>query len=206
MELKVDLKLSRSRSEILHYSIVHFIDVLLYCFSDGFGLRIVGGEEEKSQVCIGRIVPHSPADIDGRLQSGDEIIKIDGHSTLHATHDRVVQLMQQARENQHVTLTVHRQSIQEKSQRPHLSESNYSSTYRENVSTTTVNDNGFHYVTLQKNDHNQSFGFVIISSQQRHGAVVGKLNNLILKLVIYLNTFKVVSSPIVRLINAVNYM
>lgn len=76
--------------------------------SDGFGLRIVGGEEEKSQVSVGRIVPNSPAFIDGRLRKGDEIIKIDGHSTIRASHERVVQLMQQAKDNQRVSLIVRR--------------------------------------------------------------------------------------------------
>lgn len=84
----------------MNYSILNF--------SDGFGLRIVGGEEEKSQVCVGRIVPNSPAYIDGRLRKGDEIIKIDGHSTIRASHERVVQLMQQAKENQRVSLIVRR--------------------------------------------------------------------------------------------------
>lgn len=77
-------------------------------YSDGFGLRIVGGEEEKSQVAVGRIVPNSPAYIDGRLRKGDEIIKIDGHSTIRASHERVVQLMQQAKDNQRVSLIVRR--------------------------------------------------------------------------------------------------
>ena len=81
---------------------------LRFISSDGFGLRIVGGEEEKSQVAVGRIVPNSPAYIDGRLRKGDEIIKIDGHSTIRASHEKVVQLMQQAKENQRVSLIVRR--------------------------------------------------------------------------------------------------
>lgn len=68
----------------------------------------MGGEEEKSQVAVGRIVPNSPAYIDGRLRKGDEIIKIDGHSTIRASHEKVVQLMQQAKENQRVSLIVRR--------------------------------------------------------------------------------------------------
>jgi hypothetical protein len=35
-------------------------------------------------------------------------------------------------------------------------------------------DNGIRYVTLQKMNDNQSFGFVIISSQNKAGATVGK--------------------------------
>ena len=133
-----------------------------FCFSDGFGLRILGGEEEKSQVSVGRIVPNSPAAFDGRLQPGDEIVQIDGHSTSHATHDRVVQLMQQARENQHVCLVIRRYHRNPPSRFPF--ESN-------------PNENEIRFVTLQKNHENQSFGFVIISSQGRTGATVGKTIN-----------------------------
>ena len=84
-----------------------FLSLSLF-LSDGFGLRIVGGEEEKSQVSVGRIVPNSPAYIDGRLRKGDEIVKIDGHSTIRASHEKVVQLMQQAKDNQRVSLIVRR--------------------------------------------------------------------------------------------------
>ncbi len=42
--------------------------------------------------------------------------------------------------------------------------------FRTNSST----DNGIRYVTLQKMNDNQSFGFVIISSQNKAGATVGK--------------------------------
>lgn len=35
-------------------------------------------------------------------------------------------------------------------------------------------DHGIRYVTLQKMNDNQSFGFVIISSQNKAGATVGK--------------------------------
>ena len=158
--------------------------------SDGFGLRIIGGEEEKSQVSVGRIVPNSPAYIDGRLCKGDEIVKIDGHSTIRASHERVVQLMQQAKENQRVSLIVRRYLYPNHNQL---------SSKRIKISKTTVfsfvghynhtdidpyPSNNFHmnpsiehgirYVTLQKTNDNQSFGFVIISSQNKAGATVGK--------------------------------
>ena len=40
--------------------------------------------------------------------------------------------------------------------------------------TNTMHDSGVRYVTLQKMNDNQSFGFVIISSQNKAGATVGK--------------------------------
>ncbi|CAF5085169.1 unnamed protein product, partial [Rotaria socialis] len=43
------------------------VDLTILRPTDGFGLRIIGGEEEKSQVTIGHIVPNSPAEMDGRL-------------------------------------------------------------------------------------------------------------------------------------------
>ncbi|CAF1605689.1 unnamed protein product, partial [Adineta ricciae] len=143
--------------------------------NDGFGLRIVGGEEEKSQVCVGRIVPNSPAYIDGRLRKGDEIIKIDGHSTIRASHERVVQLMQQAKENQRVSLIVRRYLYPNNN-------NNLSNQYNQTDldsypsndfrATPSIHDNGVRYVTLQKLNDNQSFGFVIISSQNKAGATV----------------------------------
>ena len=152
--------------EMLPFSVV--------LLSDGFGLRILGGEEEKSQVSIGRIVPQSPADVDGRLHAGDEIIKIDGHSTIRDTHSRVVQLMQQARENQHVCLVVRRYLNPNRNPSVHSSAPSTTSTYQQEPRPKSSLDNEVRYVTLQKSNENQSFGFVIISSQQRTGAVVGK--------------------------------
>lgn len=44
----------------------------------GFGFRIVGGTEEGSQVCVGYIVKDGAADRDPRIQTGDEILNING--------------------------------------------------------------------------------------------------------------------------------
>jgi len=134
-------------------------------------LRVLGGEEEKSQVSIGYILPNSPAEVDGRLQIDDEIIKIDGHSTIRATHEKVVQLMQRAKEKQHVCLIVRR----------YLYPNNKTNSFRQ-TNQNSRNDshrkssanNEIRYVTLQKTDENQSFGFVIISSQNKAGSMVGK--------------------------------
>ncbi|CAF0851499.1 unnamed protein product [Adineta steineri] len=141
--------------------------------SDGFGLRIVGGEEEKSQVSVGRIVPNSPAYIDGRLRKGDEIIKIDGHSTIRASHERVVQLMQQAKENQRVSLIVRRYLYPNQNQLSNQYNQTDVDSYPPNdFRPSSTIDNGIRYVTLQKMNDNQSFGFVIISSQNKAGATV----------------------------------
>lgn len=48
----------------------------------GFGFRIVGGTEEGSQVTVGHIVPHGAADANPRIETGDEILSIDGHNVV----------------------------------------------------------------------------------------------------------------------------
>ncbi|CAF4725154.1 unnamed protein product [Rotaria sp. Silwood1] len=141
--------------------------------TDGFGLRILGGEEEKSQVSIGYIVPNSPADIDGRLSIGDEIIKIDGHSTIRASHEKVVQLMQRAKENKHVCLIIRRYThLNNRNDSYHQTNLDSYPVYRDNSHIESSVDNGIRYVTLQKTNENESFGFVIISSQNKTGTIV----------------------------------
>lgn len=139
-------------------------------FSDGFGLRILGGEEEQSQATIGYIVPKSPAALDGRLCIDDEIIKIDHHSTIRATHEKVVQLMQRAKENRHVCLTVRRYANPE--QKPKISRPTSQDSYSSHRK--VPKEKNIHYVYLQKQFENQSFGFVIISTQNQAGAAVGR--------------------------------
>lgn len=48
----------------------------------GFGFRIVGGTEEGSQVTVGHIVPNGAADANPRIDTGDEILSIDGHNVV----------------------------------------------------------------------------------------------------------------------------
>lgn len=48
----------------------------------GFGFRIVGGTEEGSQVTVGHVVPHGAADGNPRIETGDEILSIDGHNVV----------------------------------------------------------------------------------------------------------------------------
>lgn len=74
----------------------------------GFGFRIVGGTEEGSQVTIGHIVPGGAADVDGSIQTGDEILSVDGHSVANASHHHVVQLIGAASISGQVTLGLRR--------------------------------------------------------------------------------------------------
>jgi C-terminal processing protease CtpA/Prc len=56
----------------------HFIIMFIAQSRGTFGFRIVGGTEEGSQVCVGYIVKDGPADRDPRIQTGDEIVNING--------------------------------------------------------------------------------------------------------------------------------
>lgn len=57
--------------------------------TQGFGFRIVGGTEEGSQVAVGHIVPGGSADADPRINTGDEILSIDGHNVVSEIVDWV---------------------------------------------------------------------------------------------------------------------
>ena len=58
------------------------------------------------QVSIGHIVPNGAADLDGRLQPGDEFIFVDNICVLGSSHHRVVELMAEAGQTGQVTLGV----------------------------------------------------------------------------------------------------
>ncbi|CAF0822711.1 unnamed protein product [Adineta steineri] len=172
------LQNSRSLQSVHPQYIEQIVNLTLLRPNDGFGLRVVGGEEEKSQVSIGHIVPNSPADVDGRLHIDDEIIKIDGHSTIRASHEKVVQLMQRAKEKQHVCLMVRRYMYPNnnyKSNSYHQTNHDSHLVYRNETHMKSSVDNEIRHVVLQKTDEYQSFGFVIISSQNKAGAIVGKI-------------------------------
>ena len=147
--------------------------------SDNFGLRIVGGEEGKSQVSIGHIVPNSPADVDGRLCIDDEIIKIDGHSTIRATHEKAIQLMQRAKENRHVCLIVRRYAnLNHRNRSYHQTAVDSYPVHHNDSPLKSSIDNGIRKVTLQKANENEHFGFVIISSSNKTGSTVGMINEV----------------------------
>ena len=60
------------------------------------------------QVAIGTIVRGGPADLDGRLQRGDEIHFVDGINVIGAAHRRVISLMGNAALAGEVALGIHR--------------------------------------------------------------------------------------------------
>lgn len=75
--------------------------------TESLGFSIVGGAKStrgNSPVFIRSIAPSSIAYHDGRLKSGDEILKINGVSIGHMSQNRVVQVIKNTVGN--VTLTV----------------------------------------------------------------------------------------------------
>jgi hypothetical protein len=165
----------------------------------GFGFRIVGGEEENSQVSVGYIVNGGSAHVDGRLRSRDELIMIDNECVLGATHRRVVQLMTIAGLNRRVKLMIRRKlnfhqykillnAQQQQLKSRYISNLNNngggSSSSRGSMLATTTNgispslmtNTTYPYtVTLFRNS-NEGFGFIIISTDHgpKGGPSIGK--------------------------------
>lgn len=79
--------------------------------ADGFGFRILGGIEEGTQTSVGHIVPGGAAEQDGRLRMHDEIVEIDGQSTLGVAHKTAVDLLRIAASNGHVKLVTRREIV-----------------------------------------------------------------------------------------------
>ena len=132
----------------------------------GFGFRIVGGEEEGSQVAVGYIVQSGAAHIDGRLRPNDEIVMIDGECVLGSTHRRVVQLMTIAGLKGVVKLLVRRKVSPSSRPSPFLQRQT-----RLPSSLVTYP----HSLTLYRNG-NEGFGFVIISTMHKTGPSIGELS------------------------------
>ncbi|XP_034169057.2 membrane-associated guanylate kinase, WW and PDZ domain-containing protein 2a isoform X2 [Pangasianodon hypophthalmus] len=92
------------------------VEVNLHREKSGFGFRILGGEEAgqpvspevPEKILIGAIVENSPADKDGRLRPGDELISVDGIPVVGKPHRHVIDLMHVAARTGHVKLTIRR--------------------------------------------------------------------------------------------------
>lgn len=60
------------------------------------------------QIVIGAIIENSPAERDGRLRPGDELVSVDHMPVAGRPHRYVIDLMHAAARNGQVTLTVRR--------------------------------------------------------------------------------------------------
>ncbi|EEC16827.1 atrophin 1 interacting protein 1, aip1, putative [Ixodes scapularis] len=138
------------------------LTVTLHRQESGFGFRIVGGTEEGSQVSIGHIVPGGAADLDGRLQTGDEIVFVDSQNVLHASHHHVVQLMGSAALNGCVSSGCAGKA---------RSLGECSAPLHQRVGTAVTYP---YNVTVMRHE-NEGFGFVIISSVGKAGSTIGRI-------------------------------
>ncbi|XP_056645572.1 membrane-associated guanylate kinase, WW and PDZ domain-containing protein 1 [Diorhabda sublineata] len=143
----------------------------------GFGFRIIGGIEDKSQVAVGHIVAGGAADLDGRIRSGDEIVSVEGYSVIKASHRQVVQLINAAAARGQVNLILRRRI---NPQIP-ISSGNWQAENYPQLSTVNMNfissnshPTTTYEVTVQRTE-NEGFGFVIISSANKIGSTIGRL-------------------------------
>uniref|UniRef100_A0A7N9ASL8 Membrane-associated guanylate kinase, WW and PDZ domain-containing protein 2 n=1 Tax=Mastacembelus armatus TaxID=205130 RepID=A0A7N9ASL8_9TELE len=162
------------------------VEVHLLREKTGFGFRILGGDEAVQAIVIGAIIENTPAERDGRLRPGDELISVDKNVVAGKPHKYVIDLMHAAARNGQVSLTVRRRvqmpgdlcpvngrspgsvSTQHSSPRSDAALASGPSTVT--VPTATSPPEGS---ALQTSDvvihrkENEGFGFVIISSLNR---------------------------------------
>jgi hypothetical protein len=159
----------------------------LYRGESGFGFRIVGGEEEGSQVSIGYIVQGGAAHLDGRLRVNDEIVMIDNELVIGATHRRVVHLMTIAGLNRVVKLMIRRRltglpphplpqlaNMNSNQQRDVVLQQQHQQQHQLRKQIMQQQQATYPYtITLFRNG-NEGFGFVIISTLNKNGPSIGK--------------------------------
>ncbi|XP_062339679.1 membrane-associated guanylate kinase, WW and PDZ domain-containing protein 2a isoform X2 [Osmerus eperlanus] len=178
------------------------VEVHLRRQKSGFGFRILGGDEAgqpvspdtREKILIGAIIEKSPADRDGRLRPGDELIFVDGIPVAGKPHRYVIDLMHGAARNGQVNLTIRRrlqapgESCPENGRSPGSISTQHSSprsdftsgTYPNNAglappnaSTGNAPSEGSAAPNAQPSDviihrkESEGFGFVIISSLNR---------------------------------------
>ncbi|XP_061125240.1 membrane-associated guanylate kinase, WW and PDZ domain-containing protein 2a isoform X1 [Syngnathus typhle] len=152
------------------------MEVNLRRHKSGFGFRVLGGDEAgqpaspetRDKIVIGAIIEKSPADVDGRLRPGDELLFVDGIPVVGKPHRYVIDLMHSAARNGQVNMVIRRRSqaagdscqengrhsgsTQHSSPRSDLTDAN---------SATQPSD------VLIHRKESEGFGFVIISSLNR---------------------------------------
>ncbi|XP_053361561.1 membrane-associated guanylate kinase, WW and PDZ domain-containing protein 2 isoform X4 [Clarias gariepinus] len=143
------------------------VEVHLLREKTGFGFRILGGDEAVQAIVIGAIIENSPAERDGRLRPGDELVSVDRMPVGGRPHSYVIDLMHAAARNGQVTLTVRRRVVPHPSQPcgENGSAANQSSSPRGRA-VCPVNLPPTTDVVIHRKE-TEGFGFVIISSLNR---------------------------------------
>ncbi|XP_052260917.1 membrane-associated guanylate kinase, WW and PDZ domain-containing protein 2-like isoform X4 [Dreissena polymorpha] len=124
------------------------MNVTLQRQESGFGFRVIGGTEDRTQVGVGHIVPGGAADRDGRLQTNDEILFCDDVCVINASHHKVVQLMSKAGQRGQVSLGIRRRIA------PYTDD--------------------YPYDVIVNRREQEGFGFIIISSVSKAGSTIGE--------------------------------
>uniref|UniRef100_W5K2H5 Membrane-associated guanylate kinase, WW and PDZ domain-containing protein 1 n=1 Tax=Astyanax mexicanus TaxID=7994 RepID=W5K2H5_ASTMX len=139
------------------------VEVHLLREKTGFGFRILGGDEAVQAIVIGAIIENSPAERDGRLRPGDELVSVDRMPVAGRPHRYVIDLMHAAARNGQVTLTVRRRVLPP--QPKNGAATNQSSSPRGHA-VCPVNLPPTTDVVIHRKE-TEGFGFVIISSLNR---------------------------------------
>ncbi|XP_077598946.1 membrane-associated guanylate kinase, WW and PDZ domain-containing protein 2 isoform X7 [Stigmatopora nigra] len=156
------------------------VEVHLLREKTGFGFRILGGDEAVQAIVIGAIIENTPAERDGRLRPGDELISVDKNVVAGKPHKYVIDLMHAAARNGQVSLTVRRrlhmpgEGCPVNGRSPSLVSTQHSSPRNDALSpgaaasAVTSEGSALHTsdVLIQRKE-NEGFGFVIISSLNR---------------------------------------
>ncbi|KAM8883755.1 membrane-associated guanylate kinase, WW and PDZ domain-containing protein 2a isoform 2-T2 [Synchiropus picturatus] len=167
------------------------IEVHLRRQKSGFGFRVLGGDEAgqpvspetREKILIGAIIEKSPADLDGRLRPGDELLFVDGIPVVGKPHRYVIDLMHAAARNGQVNMVIRRrvQSSGEscpENGRSSGSVSTQHSSPRSDLTCGNCSNQTSNAVSAQPSDvvinrkESEGFGFVIISSLNRPEATV----------------------------------
>uniref|UniRef100_A0A673JQA2 Membrane-associated guanylate kinase, WW and PDZ domain-containing protein 1 n=1 Tax=Sinocyclocheilus rhinocerous TaxID=307959 RepID=A0A673JQA2_9TELE len=143
------------------------VEVHLLREKTGFGFRILGGDEAVQAIVIGAIIENSPAERDGRLHPGDELVSVDRMPVAGRPHRYVIDLMHAAARSGQVTLTVRRRVLLQQGQpcEENGAAANQSSSPRGHA-VCPVNLPPTTDVVIHRKE-SEGFGFVIISSLNR---------------------------------------
>ncbi|KAF4095166.1 hypothetical protein G5714_024244 [Onychostoma macrolepis] len=151
------------------------VEVHLLREKTGFGFRILGGDEAvqavspeaRDKIVIGAIIENSPAERDGRLRPGDELVSVDRMPVAGRPHRYVIDLMHAAARNGQVTLTVRRRVLLQQGQpcEENGAAANQNSSPRGHA-VCPVNLPPTTDVVIHRKE-SEGFGFVIISSLNR---------------------------------------
>ncbi|XP_061679573.1 membrane-associated guanylate kinase, WW and PDZ domain-containing protein 2-like isoform X2 [Syngnathoides biaculeatus] len=150
------------------------VEVHLLREKTGFGFRILGGDEAVQAIVIGAIIENTPAERDGRLRPGDELISVDKNVVAGKPHKYVIDLMHAAARNGQVSLTVRRrlhmpgEGCPVNGRSPSLVSTQHSSPRNDGAAAAASEGSTLHTCdVLIRRKENEGFGFVIISSLNR---------------------------------------